>query len=501
MIPDNRFNLIDEPWIPIVDIGNVSLKQVFSYPEYRALGGNPIQKIALTKLLLAIAQSSYTPENDEDWSSLQPIGLAHHCLNYLEKWHDRFYLYGDKPFLQIPAINKAAVQNFGAVMPEISSGNTTILTQSQIEKKLTDADKALLILTLMGFGLGGKADNTIVLSSTYQGKQNKKGNPSTCNSGAAIGASGFLHNFLQNNTLHKTLWHNLFTHEQISSLRNYPEGIGKAPWEEMPISEDCHVAQALKSSLIGRLIPVSLFCLLTEIGLHNSEGIAHPGYKEGCFDPSICVNYSSKAPKAIHVDPEKRPWRSLTTLLSFLSELNNQAFGFECQQLHLTLKRMMTHEEKFILWSGGLKISGGVTRKHYISGSDDFIESTIQLHTHDIGETWFSNLQLEMEKLDHLSKIIYSATCAYFKNQKTDGVKQAKAASNLLWQLCERRSQELINGCDDLEKVAALRQAFANFALTAYDSYCPKETARQLDAWAKNRPNLHSYTYREKEST
>ena len=47
----DRFNLIDEPWIPVVDKGLVSLKQVFSEPCLRALGGNPVQKIALMKLL------------------------------------------------------------------------------------------------------------------------------------------------------------------------------------------------------------------------------------------------------------------------------------------------------------------------------------------------------------------------------------------------------------------------------------------------------------------
>ena len=50
---ERRFNLIDEPWLPIVDVGRVSLRQVFSEPSYRALGGNPVQKIALMKLLLA----------------------------------------------------------------------------------------------------------------------------------------------------------------------------------------------------------------------------------------------------------------------------------------------------------------------------------------------------------------------------------------------------------------------------------------------------------------
>ena len=41
---DNRFNLIDEPWIPVADVGRVSLAQMFGNPDYRALGGNPVQK-------------------------------------------------------------------------------------------------------------------------------------------------------------------------------------------------------------------------------------------------------------------------------------------------------------------------------------------------------------------------------------------------------------------------------------------------------------------------
>jgi CRISPR system Cascade subunit CasA len=37
---ENRFNLIDEPWIPVADVGRVSLRQVFTNFEYRTLGGN-----------------------------------------------------------------------------------------------------------------------------------------------------------------------------------------------------------------------------------------------------------------------------------------------------------------------------------------------------------------------------------------------------------------------------------------------------------------------------
>jgi hypothetical protein len=51
---ENRFNLIDEPWIPVADVGRVSLADLFTNADYRALGSTPVQKIALLKFLLAI---------------------------------------------------------------------------------------------------------------------------------------------------------------------------------------------------------------------------------------------------------------------------------------------------------------------------------------------------------------------------------------------------------------------------------------------------------------
>lgn len=482
---ENRFSLIDEPWIPIVDVKQVSLRQLFSHPEYRALGGNPVQKIALTKLLLAIAQSAYTPQDEEDWAALRPSGMAEKCLNYLNQWYDRFFLYGKQPFLQMPAIKAAAIQNFGAVLPEVSTGNTTVLTQSHVEKNLTDDDKALLVVQLMGFGLGGKkTDNSVVLSPGYQGKS-KTGKPS-----ASIGFLGFLHNFLLGMSLQETLWLNLFTHQQISGLGIYPKGLGIAPWQQMPAGESCAVAEELKASLLGRLLPLSRFCLLAENGLHYSEGLVHSGHKEGVVDPSISVNFSTNNPKVIWVDPEKRPWRLLTALLSFISQSNIN--GFDCYQLRLTLPRALPHVQTLGLWSGGLRVSSNAGEQ-YVSGSDDFVESLIQLNSSILGGKWFANLQLEMDELEKLSKIVYGATLTFFKNQNMDGKGPASHANNLFWQLCERGFQELVNACNDAEQAHAMRPVFAGFVHKAYDTFCPKETARQLDAWAKNRPNLGKY--------
>lgn len=486
-----RFNLVDEPWIPVVDAGRVSLRQLFSHPEYRALGGNPVQKIALTKLLLAIAQAACTPEGDDDWADIQPTGMAKRCLAYLDKWHDRFYLYGEKPFLQMPRIKAAAVQTFGAVLAEVSTGNATVLIQSQIEKCQTDADKSLLIAQLMGFGLGGKkTDNSIVLSPDYQSKFNDKGKPSTGKPSASIGFLGFLHNFLQGKSLLETLWMNLFTRQQISSLGIYPQGMGRAPWEQMPESENCPIANAMKSSLMGRLVPLSRFCLLVESGLHYSEGISHPGYKDGVIDPSVSVDFSTKDPKAIWADPEKRPWRLLTALLSFFSQTNNKSF--DCYQLRLSMKRAIPHVQTLGVWSGGLRVSSNAGEQ-YVSGTDDFVESVIELESIVLGELWFTNLQLEMDELNGLSKTVYGATLNYFKSQNMEAKGQSAQASNLFWQLCERRFQDLVNACGDADQARAMRPVFAQFVYKAYDTHCPNDSARQLDAWAKNRPNLSKY--------
>ena len=81
---ENKFNLVDEPWIPVAGKGLVSLAGIFSDSSLSALGGNPIQKIALTKLLLAIAQAAYTPKDDEDVKNLGASGMAKKGVRLLD---------------------------------------------------------------------------------------------------------------------------------------------------------------------------------------------------------------------------------------------------------------------------------------------------------------------------------------------------------------------------------------------------------------------------------
>lgn len=495
----NCFNLLDEPWIPVADVGRVSLRQVFSNPNYRSLGGNPVQKIALTKLLLAIAQAAATPKNGEAWHAMGAKGLASHCLEYLDKWQDRFFLYGTKPFMQMPVITAAAVQSYGAVLPEISTGNTTVLSQIQVQRVIEDADKAVLLVCLMGFALAGKkTDNSVILTPGYLGKCNDKGKPSSSKPGPAMAHMGLLHSFFVGNNLQETLWLNLLTLKQAEQTNMYPQGIGTAPWERMPEGEDCQVAQELKQSLLGRLVPLCRFCLLVDEGLHYSEGLAHASYKEGVTDPTVAVNYSGKVPKALWVNPEKRPWRELTSLLSFFGLNSNQ--GFESWQIRAGLDRARDATESFAIWSGGLRVSS-TAGEQFVSGTDDFVDSQVWLHSGMLGDLWFVQLKSEMDALDGEAKGLYGRVMGFFKEQKVDGGKLAAQATHLFWQLCERNFQELVNSCEPDEqgilKRRQLRRNFAGYIQQAYDQFCPKETARQLDAWAKCRPNNSKYLKQE----
>ncbi|MDA8138310.1 MAG: type I-E CRISPR-associated protein Cse1/CasA [Desulfobacteraceae bacterium] len=486
---ERRFNLVDEGWIAVAGQGLVGLRRIFADDSLRALGGNPVQKIALIKLLLAIAQAAWTPENDNEWARYSAAGMAQKTLRYLEEKKDLFWLYGDKPFLQMPAISKAKSQTLGALLPEVATGNTTILFQSQIEGVFSEVDKALLLVLITGFALGGKkTDNSIVLSSDYTGKTNEKGRPSASKSGPSLGYLGYLHNFLNGKSLLETIWLNLITQKHIEELPQFEAGLGVAPWESMPEGECCPVAEKLKKSLMGRLVPLCRFVYLSSQDIHYSEGIIHPTHKDGGFDPTIAVDFS-KSPKALWADPGKRPWRELTSLLSFFDATGNRSY--ECPQLRIGFPRARTVVPEFGVWSGGLRVSSNAGEQ-YVSGADDFVESEVRFASQWLGDIWFAHLKTEMGLIENVSKVVYASASAYFKQQKSDGKNHAAAACNLFWQLSEKQFQNLVNACGDTsgKQAQEMRRHFVNFGHTAYNAYCPRDTARQIEAWAAHRPNL-----------
>lgn len=477
---ERRFNLIDEQWIPVTKKGLVSLRQIFTDREITALGGNPVEKIAVLKLLLAIAQSAYTPKDEEDWKLVGPDGMCSKTLQYLDNQYDAFWLYGDKPFLQMKEIEMAEIKSYGVVQPMVATGNTTVLTQINIEKPLNDAEKALLLIQLMGFALGGKkTDNSVVLTPNYNEKS-KTGAP-----GPAVGFRGFLHSFILGRSLIETIWINLFSKYLLDKIAMYPEGLGIAPWERMPKGEDDEIAKHLKKSYMGRLIPLCRFVLLSEEGIHYSEGIRY--YNDFIFDPSVAVDFTANKPKVIWADTQKKPWRQLPALLSFME---SDSHNYECMQLKMIMPRI-SNLESFAVWSGGMQVSSNAGEQ-FFSGNDDFIESEIQLSSSLLNyeKEFYDTLKIEMEHMNSLSSSLIKQVKTYYAILKTDGKNLASQSANLFWQLCERDFQKLVNACSEDptgKKARDMRGIFKEYAYKAFDLYCPNQTARQLEAWAAAR--------------
>lgn len=523
----NRYNLIDEAWIPVADAGRVSLRDIFSQPQHRALGGNPVQKIALMKLLLAIAQAAYTPKDEADWQQLGAAGLAQHCLAYLEQWHDRFYLYGERPFLQMPDVekvitertgkrllaaktagNKAEViksgqpKKFGAgFYPDLPSENNTELSQNLLARDLSNSEKALFLISVMNFAFGGKR----VESSLTSLAGDVLGNRYTAPAGPSIGGwDGQLHCFPLVDSIWNSLWVNLFTHENIEKSKIWPSGLGTPIWEKMPGTEKDERAIEYKSSYQATLLALSRFVVIKDGGILYLDGIQYPKVTEGWGESSLLIDRSSN--KVKYVNPERKPWRELDSILSF--NLFSAQSGFECMALKIGVDRVLKIEKSFRIWSGGLKVSSN-SGDQSVKQNDDFVESQVQLESAWVmGEehgTWFTNLQVEMQALEANAKILYGCVMAYFKQQLVDGKALAAQATNTYWQLCEREFQNLIDHCDSGAENRAqrykLRQRFASFVHQSYDQLCPNATARQMDAWANCRPNLSKYLAKPEETT
>jgi CRISPR system Cascade subunit CasA len=282
------------------------------------------------------------------------------------------------------------------------------------------------------------------------------------------------------------------TKDNIKDVRIYPAGLGTAPWEEMPTGEDDEIAQGLQNSLMGRLVPLSRFVLLADDGIHYTEGVAHKSHLEGVFDPSVAICRTEAKGKqtvrALWTDTTKRPWRNLIALLAFLGEDKSQ---FNCLYIQYCLGRGKNSTPKIGLWSGGLRLSSNAGEQ-YVSGTDDYVESEIIFNSVFFEKNAYMYLKSTMDYLDDISRILYGTVTGYYKELNVDGKEFAKKSTETFWQLCERKFSALLKACEDKtgKSSESMKPEFAKIVTTVYEEYCPRESARQIDAWAKHYPHI-----------
>lgn len=161
------FDLITEPWIPVVRgngaTADVGLRQLFAeaHDIRRIAGELPTVSAALFRLVLAVFHRSYGPGSDDIWAALWNADeLPQAPLDaYLERHGDRFDLFHPTvPFLQCPALAELAPSTPGKLVSHRAVGNNVTLfdhTTSSDVVRLTPAEATRWLVTSLAFDPGG----------------------------------------------------------------------------------------------------------------------------------------------------------------------------------------------------------------------------------------------------------------------------------------------------------------------------------------------------------
>ena len=134
-----EYNLLDEPWIPvrlvdgtITDVGLLELLRCTT--DIADLACElPTQSIAIQRLILAIAYRVATPRDARDWARQWDDGApTEQMIEYLERWRDRFYLFGGCfPFMQVADLRTAkdSVSGLEKLIADVPNGEQFFTTR------------------------------------------------------------------------------------------------------------------------------------------------------------------------------------------------------------------------------------------------------------------------------------------------------------------------------------------------------------------------------------
>lgn len=478
--------LVDEKFVMIIGYGKASLLDIFREDSITDIAGSPIAKIALIKFFIAIAQAAVRIKDRTEWKAIGQDGLAKKVCEYLENHRECFYLYGDKPFLQMPVLNeiqKIDDQTLSSdLLPDMAPENDTIFRELQAGHELSNSDKAVFIIELMNYALGGKRTSFIKPLSEGYALRSKSSKP-----GPSIGNSlGYLHVFIKGKSIKETVWLNYFTDNDILSMRPDFFLDVRPPWEKMPKGEDDEIARKLKNSVYAWLCAVSRFVMLTDKGMKYTEGLQYKSsVKDGYFEPFITINEKEK--RVLYADPTKKVWRNLQALLSAVYQ-EDQVSPYACMQLVRFWQRTRSVCDRFSLWAGGLRVRTN-SGDQSVKQSDDYVESEICLISKDLGKDFFMDLCNGMKRIDSYALLLRDRVNAYFRSMKSEDMSSRKAVASY-WMAADNVSADFINACSeyDEEKIEMIMKSLFRTSLDLYDAACPHESARQIFTWAKYRP-------------
>jgi CRISPR system Cascade subunit CasA len=161
------FNLVDEPWLPCLDLsGNqqaVSLREALTraHELREVFHASPLVVASLYRLLLAVVHRALGPRGIDGWRALWEAGRfeAAAVNGYLDEWRHRFDLFDpDRPFYQVPSLPEPLARPVQRLCHERTRGNNLTLHDHTLDAfpvTLEAGQAACYLVTLQAFDMGG----------------------------------------------------------------------------------------------------------------------------------------------------------------------------------------------------------------------------------------------------------------------------------------------------------------------------------------------------------
>lgn len=475
----NSFNLIQNPWIPVLyangDHTLVSLETAFKEAEQIAdLDCLPHERISLMRLLVCITQTVYKPPATYyDWDGYAD-DMETGIPQYLQQRdiYPHFNLFGDGPrFLQVPLQDTSSPVKVSKLISHLATGNnTTLFDQESNDKVPRTFSPAVLAKALVTF------QNFYPL---YGAGHKGKGGPCV--------VSNMLHTLAIGASLRQTLIKNCLTQEVIED--SSPYGCGTPLWELSSDNDDFETIATL--SYLGRLVPRHRDIHLSEDGTQfylSKKAIQYPEF-EIFREPSATVTIAEKQGKKsrylLSAKLDKAIWRDLHLITVVKNNTIEEAYAPLCLQSHA-----VDAAEEPTLWVGAL-----VTKQAKII---DVVESSLTVPPTMFLEDGRTIYQKGLEYAERISKQLYTAVKQYGKELKHDNP-PVEAAKRHYWNALDREVRTLL----DLVRHPESRkdsfgegndpwtQAVRSSAIAAYEFACPRQTPRQLKAYAEGLRTLY----------
>jgi CRISPR system Cascade subunit CasA len=445
------------------------------------------------RLLICIAQAALDgPRDREEWKTCR-ARLPAAAADYLARWKRAFELFGDgQRFLQVENVKASSARETesDASNPPskldlaLATGNNTTLFDNAggSDRRFSPDDLALALLTFQNFSPGG-----LIGDVSWHGVS--MGRSSTH---APCVVRSMVHTYIVRSSLVDGICANMLSAEEVNLMG---AEWGRPVWEWMPDGPKCgrEVGNATRSYL-GRLVPLSRALRLDSHGTRMILGKAldyDPTWREAAATWVLRERNGEMERMPLSASLSKGLWRDAHAI-AVAAAAERQALGGPLAMMSSAETAAATD-----VWCGAL-----VANKSKLI---DTVESVLHIPAPMFADRGQRLYRQGVEEAERWGRRIGGAVAAYRRAMKDDlerkesrirGILVKRKAATHYWTAVEQKLSLLLGLLDDPSPLrpdgaeqdrwgaTGWGRALAAAAREAYEMACPRETPRQLRAYA-----------------